>query len=199
MLKLANVDYTKLNIPLEKMTVIVDDNQPIENRYLLYQQLLKQLQESGLSEKAEDVDKLYQKLKLKENNHYIINLFSQYWWDYGYKKPLVIVNSMFIFLMFLFVNCCFYNSLTLVYYPNHIKEYERKINTIPSTPYSKDLKFRFFKLLSITLYTSFIFWRVKLELHDLKIKNWVAILWILLQYTVGIVCLAYIANYIITK
>ena len=49
------------------------------------------------------------------------------------------------------------------------------------------------------LYTGFVFWGVKLSIDKLKIKNVYLAVWIIFQYSAGVICLAYLANYIITK
>jgi len=51
----------------------------------------------------------------------------------------------------------------------------------------------------VLLYTAFIFWGLKLDVKELVIKKWWAIILIVFEYSIGVVCLAYIANFIITK
>jgi hypothetical protein len=49
------------------------------------------------------------------------------------------------------------------------------------------------------LYTTFVFWGLKLDLKELEIKKPLYMTILIGQYITGLVCLAYIANYIISK
>lgn len=61
------------------------------------------------------------------------------------------------------------------------------------------LKQYFFRTIYCFIYTGYIFWGIKLKLENIKLSNVSLALWIIFQYIVGIICLAYIANIIITR
>ncbi len=195
---LGNVDIEKLNIPYDRFTVLVDDSISYEQQSMLYQTVLNKLKERGLNEKFETLDKRYQALKMNTNGHWLINFIECIWWDYGYDKGRIIKISFIFFLAFLILNLCIFRQLTIAYLPENIENYYtytiRKIFVVGT----KRQQFLVY-LYKVGIYTGFIFWGLKLDLKDLKLTLWWALLIIIFEYSVGIICLAYIANYIITK
>jgi hypothetical protein len=194
---LKNLDFNRLKIPLDRFKIVIDSAQSYENQVILYQLVIKGYANAGLSESVEELDKKFQALKLLHNHHPILNWISKNWWDYGYNKGQVFFIACWAFLAFFIINIVLFKSLTHVYYPPKIEEYiarvkektsssNRLINIILISP-------------GIFLYTAYIFWGLKLDLKELNIKNWLAMAMILTEYVFGIICLAYLANYVITK
>jgi len=197
LLILGKVDIEKLLIPFTSYTIKISDKNNYEDQIILYQTVIKKLRELGLNEKAEVLDKEYQELHYLHNNNYITNFISKKWWNYGYDKPKVVINSFRIFFIFFLLNLLFFNTLQKVYLPENIKIYYNRIN-------QNVLDYKIFKLITlrmagVLLYTAFIFWGLKLDVKELVIKKWWAIILIVFEYSIGVVCLAYIANFIITK
>jgi hypothetical protein len=48
------------------------------------------------------------------------------------------------------------------------------------------------------IYTSYLFWGLKLDFGKLKLANIPRAMLVIFQYLIGIICLAYLANYIIS-
>jgi len=64
------------------------------------------------------------------------------------------------------------------------------------------LLYRINKIPAIIAYTAYVFWGIKLELNQIRFeKSWWAFPFFIfmVEYLTGIICLAYIANLIITK
>jgi hypothetical protein len=199
LLLIGDIDFSKLKIPLTKYTIKIDNEGDYEDQITLYQTVIKKLKESGLNKKAEALDKKYQEIQYKHNGNHIINFVSKHWWDYGYDKSKVVINSFYIYFIFFFVNLLAFNSITKVYYPPNIESYNYSKSVNDKVKHTNRFTKLIFKTPSVLLYTAFIFWGLKLDLKELKIKNWWALILVVFEYTIGVICLAYIANYIITK
>lgn len=193
----ANTDLNRFKIPFDRFIICIDKNQSYEQKSMLYQQLLKQLETAGLSEKFEGYDKEFKELKLLHNNSYFINWISKYWWDYGYDKGKVFMNSIIIFIIFLGLNLSLFPILITVYYPKKLQEHRAKYIEIHSG--NNKVRSTLSHLFNVFLYTSYLFWGLKLDLQEIEIRFSAAIFIIISQYIAGIVCIAYIANFIITK
>ncbi|MGF7075327.1 hypothetical protein [Mucilaginibacter sp. 3215] len=198
-LKIGNIDLERFKIPYDKYKIIIDETTKYEQRLMIYQKVLNKLREQGLFEKFEVLDKSYQEVKLVHNGHYIINFISKNWWDYGYNKSKVTINAFILYLIFFLINLLLFDTITKVYYPSNIESYIHNKAIHDKVFHKNKLTQLITKSPSVLLYTAFIFWGLKLDLKELKIKNWWALILIVFEYTIGVICLAYIANYIITK
>ncbi|WP_419788522.1 hypothetical protein [Mucilaginibacter sp. SP1R1] len=195
-IKLNNVDFTKFKLPLDRFEFIIDSSQGFEKRSIIYQQLLKQLSDAGLTQKFEKYDKEFTALKLLHEGHYFINFLSKNWWDYGYDKGMVIYNGIIIFLIYFVVNIFLYGNLRLVYSPGNFLKYDEKIR---KKHRENSCKRRITRIPGVFLYTAYLFWGLNLDLSKLELKHFLTIALIVLEYVSGVVCIAYIANYVITK
>lgn len=196
-LVIGNVELPKLKIPYDKMTINIDTAQTYENQIMLYQKVLNTLKEQGLIEKFETLDKKYQEVKYKHNGDNLLNLISSVWWDYGYNKSKVFKNSFYLFAAFFLINFILYKKLNIAYLPENIRNY----NIALGRSFMSEGKYKQFivSAYKVFIYTSFIFWGVRLDLKELRLNLWWALLVIIFEYSIGVICLAYIANYIITK
>ncbi len=167
---LSNVDFQKLKIPLDRFTINIANDQSYEQKKILYQQSLNALKSNGLSEKYEDLDKKYQREQLLHNHHPVINFISKYWWDYGYNKRMIFTNSCILFFFFFIINLIFFDKLTKAYLPNNIEVYYYNLNR--TSRYRNKVNEIVVKSPIILLYTAFVFWGFKLDLKEIKIKNW---------------------------
>jgi len=194
---LERVDFEKIHVSFNKFDLCVSPSQNYELQLVLYQSILKRLRDDGLSEMYEVQDKRFQSLKLLYDHHWFLNWLSKAWWDYGYDKGRIFLWSLGLFTFFFICNICSLNQLRLVYFPEKflIKEALR----LQQKENSQKLKAFFIQIPGTFLYTTYIFWGLKLDLKKVEIKNWWAILLILVQYVLGVVCVAYLANYVISK
>lgn len=197
LLILGNIDFSKFKIPFTKCTIVIDAESDYEDQITLYQTVINKLKVLGLNKKAEVLDKKYQEIQYLQKGKYVINIVSKYWWDYGYNKGLIFTNSCVLFFIFFIINLSLFDKLIEVYIPDNIKIYYNNLNR--NSHNTNTLKTTIVKTPIVLLYTAFIFWGFKLDLKEIKIKNWFSISLIILEYTIGIICLAYLANYIISK
>jgi len=116
---------------------------------------------------------------------------AKYWWDYGYDKGLVVSNSIVHMVIFFWINLFFYNELLDTYNLAVFEEARKDINSISV---SRHFNVTFFYCL---YFTGTIFWGIKLDVDKISLKNMWLVSLIILEYIAGIICLAYLANYII--
>ncbi len=187
---LSNTDLIKLAIPFDRINIVVSNSQTYEQAAILYQQLLKALRDAGLTEKYEFQDKKFQELRLLHDHHWFLNWLSKSWWDYGYSKDRIFLISLALFVFFFMCNTIFLNQLQKVYVPKTFV-----LNKAGSSKFARFL----YQLPGTFLYTAFIFWGLKLELKEIKIGSWTGIILIITQYILGVICLAYLANYVLSR
>lgn len=200
LLNLAEVDLKKLDFPLGLTDVRIDSRQDYTHQAELYQTLLKLYQENGYTEKYEIYDKEFQEIKYLYNHHPILNFFDKYWWDYGYAKARVLFLSFFIFLIFTLLNLLCYDKLQEVYWPDKFRDHDLSLTERYAGNDQRVLAKKMFKKsMSVILYTGFLFWGLRFEIKDIALKNRYVVLLVILQYITGVVCLAFIAHFILSR
>jgi hypothetical protein len=170
----------------------------------IYRQLLEEQQRDGFTFGFQKLDKEYKHFGYTKDNTALgkIHDFVEcHWWDYGYNKGKVIVNSLYLFLIFTFINILIYPVLLSTYYPLKFKELEQRLTDRYSKyqTYPGRLYFHLARIPSIILYTAYLFWGLRLDLNEIEIRNYLPLTLIIIEYTIGVISLAYIANYIISK
>lgn len=196
-LRLWKVDLSRLKF--EYSNFILDPYglsfQQIESRY---NGLKEQYKKLGMTESYQlaDID------LIKATNHHKGGLFvifdwiNRSWWNYGYDKSKVIVNSIYLFLGFLILNLII-GLKRLSNYAYTMPSYYDISNTIGEQ--KNIIRKAAYRFIYTFMYTSLVFWGINLDKKELRYKNVRYLCYILLQYLAGIICLAYIAAYILSK
>lgn len=193
---LKNVDLDHLKFPDYGVNFIVDPDttQPYATKLRLYQQLVNHYTDIPQQKKKYDVQRI-QLINTYEENR-IANFVEWHWNFYGYDKNLIFVNSAILMMLCFLINLFFFKRLLSNGYEiNEVKSaYERFVG--PGRNWLiRGLAYFFYCL----VYTAFIFWGLNLKIDKIKLSNKGLFAWIIGQYVIGIICLAYIANIIITK
>ena len=131
---------------------------------------------------------------------HFFNCLNKHWWGYGYDKELIIRNTILLFLLFSFINSLFFKQLSL-------KLYEMsKLLKIRDEIKSKNKFILFLKVFPIaTFYTGFIFFGLYFKIDKLKysenLKGWkiLNLMYFFTVYLVGLVCIGYLANYVLSS
>jgi hypothetical protein len=160
---------------------------------------LKQLYETrGMSENLQKADIALQKLRAGDNfAGDIISFLKEQWWNFGYDKSLIFRNSFILFILFFIANLIIgLKTLSAnVYEIPSLIQAENNIS-VWTTP---KFKYKGKKALYTFFYTCFIFWGINLSKDKLKFERPLYLSYILLQYLIGVFCLAYIAGYILAR
>jgi hypothetical protein len=117
------------------------------------------------------------------------------WWNgYGFEKGNVVFASLEMFGFFFLLNFCVFRKLLNVYDFANIQQARQD---------SFDFKYSFlgsgYRFLLCMFYSGFIFYGFRFEFKNFKIDKVGYAFIIIIQYVLGLVSLAYIANLIITK
>jgi uncharacterized protein YjbI with pentapeptide repeats len=172
----------------------------------VYEDLLKKQKDEGFTQSYEKLDREYREFKYtgKEGNSLELfwgrlqNWVDKNWWGYGYNKELIILNSLIIYLLFSIINIFILKHLTIrVYEAEKINEYWNETKGSEITLFIKSIPFSLF-------YTAQIFFGFKFDVDKLKYKENLQgfkifnLIYFLMVYLSGLVCFAYLANYVLT-
>jgi hypothetical protein len=118
------------------------------------------------------------------------------WRNYGHGRALIFRNSIALFLLFLLGNFLFgLKKLTLAYNPSSFEDVLDIVNS-----HSNHIIKKIWLIFCYTFaYTMLVFWGISLERKEVKAKHLVYFIYLMTQYIFGLICLAYLASYILSK
>lgn len=154
----------------------------------MYEGLLNNFNLHGQKESYRKLDIEYRHFKFYKKwwtiPFYWIDLV---WWNFGYTKELVFLWTIFLILLYSTIN-----------YPR-LEYLNNNVYTVDKIPedYSNISGPRRFWYSFV--YTAVLFFKFTLNTEKLKFNHIGATIYILAIYTSGLVCLAYMANFIIQK
>jgi len=198
-LSLSGVDLQKVyiaDISLVKLFFKDKDGKPFkpETIRLTYEGLLENFKTRGQTENYRLLDIEYQ--KFKDNSPYkIFSKIDELWWDFGYQKQKVFLNTLIILLSF-----CFISLFTIRYLNKHIYPLSNNVEEIhPDNIYNHLGRRIWFTV----FYTTTIFLLLTLKTENLRIrysvKGILGVLYLLLIHGAGLTCLVFIVNFILQK
>ncbi len=196
LINLYRTDIDKIRLRYTDFQLYFPKDISFEDSVYVYQSLLNRLEKDGLPDSYKKLDIELKELKYRHNKKKITMWIDKTWWNYGYNKEFVILNTLLICLCFFFINFLFFKPLLFKVYT--IEPIKAQYDNIARKYYSNTIVQKILNSLYCLVYTCYIFWGIKLDYLKLNIKT-PAFVWIIFQYISGIVCLAYIANYIITR
>ncbi|PWL30986.1 hypothetical protein [uncultured Roseivirga sp.] len=171
-----------------------------------YERLLQHFKEIGQLTSYEKIDKEYREFIFTKDPRsgwgaYILNILNKYWNDYGYNKSLIWWWTAIFFIFF-----WGYNWLRLphlyfkAYKPRSLHAIiDERSNTGQYHLYKGVEKKFNLRGLDISLYyTTIIFFGIKLDANNFEFNNLRGVLYVGFQYTIGLICLGYLANFVIT-
>ena len=173
----------------------------------VYEGLLKNFKDHGYLVSYETLDKEYQEFKFTENpdDLYVgklLNFINKYWNDYGYDKTRIWLITLLSFIFFAVINWFrFPHLITKVYSIAALKEIFLKYKTHHEykAKHSKYPSINVRMPLLAVYYTALIFFGFKLNIEKLNFRQPVSVFYIFLQFTIGLICLAYLANFVISS
>jgi hypothetical protein len=162
-----------------------------------YQGLYDMQRQKYYAKGAEKAHIILQKIILRKGSwisRYITLPIKTVWDNFGYEKELIFRNTAVLFLIFLIINCVLFRRLYFdVYTLDSLKEYVARINpNLISKP-------RYWvKIFPYSMYfTLLIFFGLRMNLQTLRLEyKWWAF-YLFLQYLIGLICLAYLVNFVV--
>ena len=199
---LYGTDINKFEFDYTYFQLLYNSSLPKNHIINLYERVLKMQKDRGFLEGYEKADKEYQHLILTYETYgleYIwcsfISKARWWWWDYGYEKGRILIISIIFLLIFTSVNTIFFQKMNESVYDIEAIYARWKKNQEPSSTTLKDDKFHISKH---TIYASFFYtWFIFLGLRDFE--SWIGVLYLLFQYGLGLICVAFLANYVIVS
>lgn len=197
-MRISDTDFDKFKLVYDRWNFHVDTLQGIQRQNWIYEKMLKRFADAGLTSKHEYY--LYQLNQVKNaiSHGQIRNWINEFWWNNGTNKTKAVVNSVMLFFIFFLFNCVFYKKLEDVYMPDTFKDYHDMVKN----KYRNRTTGTFLwcsNVLGTFIYTSYVFWGLRLDFPSLRIRCWWLFLMLILQYIVGLVCVAYIISFIIVR
>jgi len=196
-ISLYNTDITNVLLDYRYFKIVF---LPSGGRYLsknekeaIYVELLKNFKARGPSESYAQLDIEYQNFK---NG---LNIIPFLWNCHGYHKEWIFYWTI------LFLSC-----FTIITYfrVDKLTKFVYKLEHIPNLPSIKQInaakshlrpKYRRQRAWYSLAYTATLFFLLLLKVEKIRFKHWKYVLYILFVYTIGIVCIGYITNYILQK
>jgi hypothetical protein len=186
-LNITGTDIEKISLDYSYFKLYFPKTASANDISALYKQLLDKYSHDGelMNYQAVDID-------FHEYQGGIFNKVSHYWWNYGYNKQRIFVWTFLFMLAFATIN---YFNLSKAIDSYKIDNIQKWIND--SGRRSKYHKAK--KLLASILYTSGIFFGIKLNFEKLQFSRVGYAVFILIQFLVGLVCTGFIVNLIFSK
>ena len=162
-----------------------------EDKEEAYESLLANFKNSQQIESYKNLDIEYQDFKWKNSWGKYFTWLPRVWWNYGYNKEYVFFWTPVFLLFFTIINTVFLNYLFKVYSFQSLDPDSLRRGKL-STRLSTRIWYSF-------IYTSIIFFRLTLTVDKINWKHRFGALYILIVYVLGLICLAYMANFVLQK
>jgi hypothetical protein len=190
---LYNSDISKLRLDYIHFKLLLSDSTSSDETSSVYEALLNNFKTNGQTESYKLLDVEYQQFKWKHSWTHWIPCIPKYWWNFGYDKEYIFVWT----LLLLFVFTCF--SFIYIHSLNSKVYTMEGIQTNPG--WEKKLSFKDFgnRLWYSFMYTSTVFFMLSLKIENVHFKEKKGTFYLISIYTIGLICIAYVANFILQK
>jgi hypothetical protein len=160
---------------------------PDDETISTYEKVLKKLDTDGQKISYETLDIEYRDFK---NGWFVI---PHLWYCYGYHKEWIFLWSTGFLLLFTVITFFLLDKLN----NENSQDAVYQLANIPNT--TKNGRYLFFSRLWYSLmYTSMIFFLLTLKIENLNFKKGL-VMYVLVVYSAGLLCLGYMANFILQK
>jgi len=199
-INLEGANIEKLKLDYEKFKLYWSDSTTSRTeKRNIYERLLRKFQLDGFLESFELLSKEYAEFNYTEEAKessiaiywHAVNWLDDWWWTYGFEKEKIFRNTGIILLLFVVIN------LILFRYMNN-RVY--KLDSIWKKYTNFKGKIGFInKFVCAFAYTSTIFFGLKFNYDKVQHKNWWAVAYFYTMYVSGLVCIAYLFNFVISN
>lgn len=192
-----HLDYTHFHLlfrnPHDHYKEITDDE-----KQAVFEELLNNFKSRGQLASYRKLDIEYQDF-LWDKHSLLISWFKyvpKLWWNYGYDKWLVFLWAGLAVIIFTLIN-------SRRHYLDFLNTHVYTMEGFSLPPETNDNEGEKNVNKSVFwyafVYTSSIFFKLTLKLENLKYKETRHVCYIIMIYTLGLICLAYMANFVIQK
>ena len=160
----------------------------------IYEQLLKNFKDRGQMDSYELLDIEYKWYKGRE--YPFLTGVIDWWWRFGFEKWRIFIHSFIIIILFSMVN--FFLMPKLNDRNNGVYHIDLVPDFLPFK-FSKNTPYRIVRRFWFSIvYTSMVFFLLTFKIEKIKYSKPIS-LWLMFIYTVGLICMGFIANLIIQK
>jgi hypothetical protein len=197
-LRIRGKDVDKIDFEYHNFKLYFRGDESYDDKVGVYTALLESFKRKGYSSSYEKLDKEFQEFEFIESGKLgrVANWFVKNWWDYGYNRSLVFRNAIILNLLFFIINIFIFNKL--INYGYNIRKFVLANSSLEKKYERSQVRLALAKVPYVFLYTCYIFWGLRLDINNLGIHKIGLFLYVLIQYVCGVICLAYLANLIIT-
>ena len=181
-LKLYHTDLTNIDFDYDDRYLLYQWHNPDITRSI-YEKLLVKFQSEKKLESFKRVDIEYYKFK---NNHFS-SFLAKIWWDYGYSKWLIIIWTIVFLLIFTTINFWKWQNISSTYKIVDQKDFDANSSLVGALS----------KAAKVFVFTSLIFFSLKIDFNKLSFKKTGWLLYFFVQYVFGLLCLFFIVNAIL--
>lgn len=158
---------------------------PSDEAKSMYEALLKNFKDRGQIDSYKLLDIEYQEYLDNSYKKWISKL-DKWWWNFGYNKEYVFYWVFWSLFIFTVINFFAFNWLQVkVYSVGKMPIYQKRYNGA--------------RLWYAFVYTAIVFFSLTLKIDNIKFKNKGGTLYIMFIYTLGLICIAYMANFVLQK
>ncbi len=178
--RIENTDLAKVSFDY-KYFDLDTSNTSKQDRDFAYSRILENQKKNGFEDGEKKID--IESKKYKYSQHYlgkIQDAITMYWWEYGYSKFKILGWTLLFIAIFTLLNVVLWNNMQVVY---PIFDEESKSNVY--------LKRNLFWSL---IYTSYIFFSLKVDFGKIKPYKKFYVFLFFFEYTVGLICVFFIFN-----
>ncbi|MEL6558538.1 MAG: hypothetical protein AAFQ94_10155, partial [Bacteroidota bacterium] len=203
LINLINAPIEKFNFTYDNFRIYKPDTIPSILLYQqlnsVYEQLLKNFKNRGYTSSYKILDLEHQRFKTFQNpnlstTELLIRKFLFYvnklWHNHGYNKERIWGYTVIFLLLFSLLNLIFFPFLI-----NEVYDIKQIRNSAPIDFFNSPV----WRFKSAFFYTAIIFFGLKMSIGNINFKNGFGVFYIFFQYVVGLICLAYLINFIISS
>jgi uncharacterized protein YjbI with pentapeptide repeats len=190
------LDYTHFKLLLPDSTIDTEGPSKSispDDKSSVYEALLNNFKTNGQTESYELLDVEYQQFKWKHSWTHWIPCIPKYWWNFGYDKEYIFGWTFLLLLVFTCFSFIYIHSLNTKVYA---------MEKIPTNPaWEKKLSLKDFgnRLWYSFMYTSTVFFMLSLKIENVQFKEKRGTFYLVTVYSIGLICIGYVANFILQK
>jgi uncharacterized protein YjbI with pentapeptide repeats len=196
-------DISKFHLDYAHFRLITDSTLGVPRKKIteddaegMYEALLNNFKSLGQNESYKLLDIEYQKFKWQHSWASWLVWLPESWWNFGYDKEYVFRWTGWLLVVFTAITSLFVDYLnTGVYAMNNIPIQGRPFDKKLLTTISKLAKRVWYSF----VYSANIFFRLTIKVENIYYNKFWGTLYVMLMYTLGLICLAYMANFVLQK
>lgn len=168
----------------------------------VYEKLLKKFHDDGFADSYKKLDIEFQKYNYNKSGQWFRSWLQEWWWNYGYNKEKIFQNSFTLLLIFFIINVLIgvkwgYNFLIKEVY--EVENIELEVERLEAKYASQKIKLFFSWLPMVFIYTCMLFFILNLNIKHIRYRHKYALTYLLSVFMIGLVCAAYIINFVLDK